>query len=213
MSLPVQLYTMLAMIVMGSFFGAALDTYQRFLKRSKRKKVIVFINDVLFWVVQGLIIFYVLFLVNHGELRFYLALALLCGFSAYQALMKKYYLLILDYLINFIRSAAMFFYKLIQILVYRPTKGLILLVISLLLLIARIFLALVKAVMKVLLWVLKIILYPLLLIGKGIWKLLPAPVRKGIGQLRAWFLSNYIFLKDIISKGVLFIQNLFSKIR
>ena len=69
-----------------------LDTYQRFLKRGHRNRWIVFINDILFWMIQGLIIFYVLFLVNHGELRFYLLLALICGFSAYQALMKRLYL-------------------------------------------------------------------------------------------------------------------------
>ena len=72
MTLTVQFYTLLAMIGMGSIFGATLDTYQRFLKRGHRNRWIVFINDILFWMIQGLIIFYVLFLVNHGELRFYL---------------------------------------------------------------------------------------------------------------------------------------------
>ena len=75
----------------GQFLGAALDTYNRFLKRSERKPWIVFIHDVLFWVIQGLLIFYVLFLVNEGEFRFYLFLALFCGFAAYQALFQKLY--------------------------------------------------------------------------------------------------------------------------
>ncbi|MFD6438251.1 spore cortex biosynthesis protein YabQ, partial [Peribacillus sp. NPDC060186] len=38
MTLTIQFYTLLAMIGMGSCFGAALDTYNRFLKRSKRKR-------------------------------------------------------------------------------------------------------------------------------------------------------------------------------
>ena len=91
MTLTTQFYTLVAMIGMGSFYGAALDTYNRFLKRSERKRWIVFIHDILFWVIEGLLIFYVLFLVNEGEFRFYLFLALLCGFAAYQALFKKMY--------------------------------------------------------------------------------------------------------------------------
>ena len=75
----------------GQFLWSCPDTYNRFLKRSERKRWIVFIHDFLFWVIQGLLIFYVLFLVNEGEFRFYLFLALLCGFSAYQALLKSLY--------------------------------------------------------------------------------------------------------------------------
>ena len=78
MSLTTQLATMLAMIGMGSWLGAALDTYNRFLQRQDRTHWIVLINDILFWIVQGLIIFYVLLLVNEGELRFYIFLSILC---------------------------------------------------------------------------------------------------------------------------------------
>ena len=82
MTLSTQFMTMLAMIGMGIFFGAGLDTYNRFLKRSKRKSWLVFINDILFWILQGLFIFFVLFRVNQGELRIYIFIALLCGFAS-----------------------------------------------------------------------------------------------------------------------------------
>ncbi|MEH7580287.1 spore cortex biosynthesis protein YabQ, partial [Priestia megaterium] len=63
MSLNIQLYTMLAMVSMGSGLGASLDTYRYFVNRSKSRPWFVFVNDVLFWMVQALLIFYVLFLV------------------------------------------------------------------------------------------------------------------------------------------------------
>lgn len=72
MSVTTQLETMLAMIGMGGWLGLSIDTYSRFLQRRKRARFIVFINDVLFWLLQGLIIFYVLLLVNEGELRVYI---------------------------------------------------------------------------------------------------------------------------------------------
>lgn len=57
MTLSTQFITMLAMVGMGSFFGAALDTYNRFLKRDTQKHWLVFLNDILFWLLQGLTIF------------------------------------------------------------------------------------------------------------------------------------------------------------
>jgi spore cortex biosynthesis protein YabQ len=51
MSLTTQFLTMLTMIGMGSYLGAAVDTYSRFLQRQKRAHWVVFINDILFWVI------------------------------------------------------------------------------------------------------------------------------------------------------------------
>lgn len=122
MTLSVQFLTMLSMIGMGSLFGASLDTYQRFLKRPLRKSWVVFINDILFWLLQGLAIFYILFLVNEGELRFYIFLALLCGFAAYQALMKNIYLKLLEIVISTIISIYYFIVKVIRLLIIRPVQ-------------------------------------------------------------------------------------------
>lgn len=213
MTLSVQLYTMLAMIAMGSLFGAILDTYQRFLKRGKRKRFIVFINDILFWLFQGLIIFYVLFLVNYGELRFYLLLSLLCGFAAYQALFKKFYLATLEYLILFIQSATNLVYKLIYTIVFQPIKWIVIFIFSLLILTAKLLLGLVKTVAKMLLWMLKIILYPIYLLGKGIWMIIPQSVQKIVRQVQGWFVSYFIFLKGKFSNVTSFIRTIFSKLK
>lgn len=70
-----------------------------FLKRQERKRWLVFIHDILFWVVQALFVFYVLLLVNEAELRIYVFLALLCGFAAYQSLLKALYMRLLNFLI------------------------------------------------------------------------------------------------------------------
>ncbi|WP_141434189.1 spore cortex biosynthesis protein YabQ [Bacillus sp. 03113] len=120
MTLSTQFMTMLAMVGMGTFYGASLDTYQRFLKRAKRKSWLVFINDLLFWALHGLLVFYVLFIVNRGELRFYLFLAILCGFAAYQGLFKRAYLWLLECFISICISIYLFIKKVIILLIYRP---------------------------------------------------------------------------------------------
>jgi spore cortex biosynthesis protein YabQ len=128
---------MLSMIGMGSLFGMMFDTYQRFLDRPNRKSWIVFFNDLLFWVIQALIIFYTLFLVNNGELRFYIFVALLCGFAAYQSLFKGIYLRLLEFIINTVIAIYRFMRRAFLLLIYKPVLGLIQLIISIIILLGR----------------------------------------------------------------------------
>ncbi|MBS4201495.1 spore cortex biosynthesis protein YabQ [Bacillus sp. FJAT-49732] len=209
MSLSTQFYTMLSMIAMGSFFGASLDTYQRFLNRKNRKKLIVFVNDILFWIIHGLIAFYILFLVNYGELRFYLLLALLCGFSAYQALLKKFYLKVLELVIHLTKETIRFLYKLFITLIYTPIKWLVLFIIGALLFLGKVLLSLVKFMVKVLLWVLKVVLYPIKLIGKGLLQLVPKQVKQAFQKLFNVLEGYFIIIKNVMTKGIHFIKKIF----
>lgn len=95
MTLTVQFYTMLAMVGMGLWLGAAVDTYRRFM-HSHVSSILLFLCDILFWIVQGLFIFYVLLSVNDGTIRFYVFVALLCGFAMYRALFQTLYLQLLN---------------------------------------------------------------------------------------------------------------------
>ncbi|MBS4198025.1 spore cortex biosynthesis protein YabQ [Lederbergia citri] len=209
MSLSTQFYTMLSMIAMGSFFGASLDTYQRFLNRKNRKKLILFINDILFWIFHGLIAFYILYLVNYGELRFYLLLALLCGFAAYQALLKKFYLKVLEAVITFTKATIRFIHKLFTTLVYSPIKWLVLFLLGVLVFTGKVLLTLVKIVGKVLLWGLKVVLYPLKLIGKGLLYLVPKQVKKAFRKSYDVIAGYFQIIKNVMMKVVHFIKEMF----
>ncbi|WP_374702736.1 spore cortex biosynthesis protein YabQ [Bacillus sp. V5-8f] len=187
---------------MGSYFGAALDTYNRFLQRSKRKSWIVFINDFLFWIVQGLIIFYVLFLVNEGELRLYSFVALFCGFSAYQALMKGVFLKCLEAVIHLIIVTANFFIKSFQTLIYHPIKwlvsGIILLITGLVKGIYSLFCWFLKMIYSVV----KIITKPIIWIFTEVWNLLPKSVTKNIGKIYNRITGFFYKIKKFIKRTV-----------
>ena len=182
MTLTIQFYTLLAMIGMGSAFGAALDTYSRFLNRSERERWIVFIHDFLFWIIQGLLIFYVLFLVNEGEFRFYLFLALLCGFSAYQALFKGFYQRFLEFLIILVIKLARFIANSVHMLIFLPIKWVIVSILAIIIGIGKFVLALLKWAGKILLFILNIFWRPLKWILAYIWNLLPVFVTKNVGK-------------------------------
>lgn len=200
MTLSTQFMTMLAMIGMGSYFGASLDTYNRFLQRSKRKSWIVFFNDVFFWLYQGLSIFYVLFLVNKGELRFYIFLALLCGFAAYQSLFKKGYLRLLEIVISVMISIYRFLRKTFLILIYKPIYSLILFLISLAIMMAKGLLALVKGILKVLLFVVKVVLKPFEWLVLLIWNILPKKIKKMLEKLYNNGAGFFFRIKNYLNK-------------
>lgn len=198
MTLTTQFYTLLAMIGMGSCFGASLDTYQLFLKRSKRSRWIVFIHDVLFWIIQALLVFYVLLLVNQGELRFYSFIALLCGFAAYQALFKKVYMFVLNTIIYFCKSTAIFLKKLCIILIVKPLIGIVTAVVFLLKFVMRILLAIVRSILRIVLFILRVIFKPFVLILRQIYKLLPKTFtnkfQKIYNRIKGFFVNvkNYV---------------------
>ncbi len=183
MTLSTQFLTMLSMIGMGSLFGVMFDTYQRFLDRPNRKSWIVFLNDLLFWVIQALIIFYTLFLVNNGELRFYIFIALLCGFAAYQSLIKGLYLKLLEMIINTIIAIYRFMRRTFHLIIYKPVLGLFQLVISTFILLGRGLLSLVQFVLKVFLFIVKVIWTPIKTIILILWKLLPKGIKKTVEKL------------------------------
>lgn len=207
MTLSTQFLTMLAMIGMGSLFGASLDTHNRFLKRSKRKSWIVFINDIMFWLFQGLSVFYVLFSVNMGELRFYIFIALLCGFAAYQSLFKKIYLKILERAITITINVYIFFVKAVRMLVVRPLQFLAATVLSLLIMTGRGLYSLVKWLLAVLLWLLKNLLWkPVKMILLLFWKLLPKKVKKSVEKLYNKLAGILIIVKNYSSIPIKWIK-------
>ncbi|MCM3694223.1 spore cortex biosynthesis protein YabQ [Neobacillus niacini] len=200
MTLSTQFLTMLSMIMMGSLFGVMFDTYQRFLDRPNRKSWIVFFNDLLFWVIQALIIFYILFLVNNGELRFYIFVALLCGFAAYQSLFKGIYLRLLEFIIKTVIAIYNFLRRTFQLLIYKPVLGLIQLVISIIILLGRGLYSLVKFVLKILWVVLKVIWVPIEKIVLLLWKLLPKTIKKSVEKLYNKTAGIFMEIKNYLLK-------------
>jgi spore cortex biosynthesis protein YabQ len=190
--------TMLAMISMGSVFGAALDTYNRFLQRSNRKSWLVFLNDILFWLAQGLFIFYVLFIVNQGELRFYIFIALLCGFAAYQSLLKGWYLRLLEIIISMIISIYKFIVRMARIFIFKPLHAIFFAVISIVVSTGKGLLALGRFIYRALLWIVKVIISPFTWILRIFWKFMPKKIKKTVDKLYNGFegysrqIKNYI---------------------
>ncbi|CAM3969068.1 spore cortex biosynthesis protein YabQ [Mesobacillus zeae] len=206
MTLSAQFLTMLAMIGMGTSFGASLDTYNRFLKRRKRSAWIVFINDILFWIAQGLFIFYVLFSINQGELRFYIFIALFCGFAAYQALFKRAYLKCLEMIISLFIAIYRILTRLLYALIIKPLRLLVLALVSVFILTGRFFLAVLKFFQSVVLWGFRIIWKPLQGFLRIIWNLLPKGIKIIVEKLYNKLAGIREKLKNLVKQTIIKIK-------
>ncbi|WP_100332743.1 spore cortex biosynthesis protein YabQ [Bacillus xiapuensis] len=194
MTLSVQFDTLLSMIVMGILFGALLDTYQRFLNRPVRSRWIAFICDVIFWCAYGGLLFYCLYAINYGEVRFYIFLAVFCGFSAYQALFKSIYVKVLNGLILLFIRLFQLIRKSIALLVVMPIAVMLRWIIALIRMIGKSLLSLVKAGLRLLLFIVKVACSPILLI----WRMLPSKLRRPADRLRKKAAGVFLIVKNKI---------------
>ncbi|WP_102029454.1 spore cortex biosynthesis protein YabQ [Salirhabdus sp. Marseille-P4669] len=122
MSLTLQFTTMITMFLCGVYIGVAVDTFNRIHRRKKRSGFFLYANEILFWILQGLILFYILFLINHGELRLYIWLAILLGYVFYQSILRVWYLKSLEYIIQWIVTLTQFLRRLVNRLIVAPVK-------------------------------------------------------------------------------------------
>ncbi len=119
MTLNIQLMTMGSMILGGIYLGMAFDTYRRLLVWQNHP-VVKFFSDLLFSLVQTAILFYILYKVNDGQLRIYVFLACLLGFSMYVVLLKRGYIWLLNKLIHLIASIIRGVFALINLVLINP---------------------------------------------------------------------------------------------
>ncbi|SDN10598.1 spore cortex biosynthesis protein YabQ [Sediminibacillus halophilus] len=180
MTLSVQFAAILLMMAGGVYIGAAIDTFRRFERSWKHRVLFSYGMEISFWLLQTLILFYLLYKVNQGELRFYIFLALLCGFAAYKALFENLYRRLLEKLIRFIIALYRFFARLFKGLIIQPIVWLF-----------RLLLMLLTGIGTVLIWLLtvigKVCVFPFRLLLKLIWMLLPKTIKKYLHKLAGFY--------------------------
>ncbi|MBB6455254.1 spore cortex biosynthesis protein YabQ [Salirhabdus euzebyi] len=199
MSLTLQFITMTAMVGSGIYLGMAIDTFNRFYRKKKRNGFIRYTNEILFWILQGLILFYILYLVNQGELRLYVWLAVIFGFAFYQSVFRVWYLKSLEHIIQWAVATIRFCRNLFERLIIAPIKWLLKLVTYLLTLFWAFIIWLILIP-----W--KIFQKPLLYFWSLIKKLIPKNTKK-------YLLSFHHFCSKIYNTINNWTRSLFSKRR
>lgn len=78
-----QLKTFLIFIVVGIIISFIFDIFRILRKTYKFTNIMIYIQDILFWLLTGIIILHSIFTYNSGELRIYLFFSIFIGIVLY----------------------------------------------------------------------------------------------------------------------------------
>lgn len=120
MSLDIQVKSMLAMILAGFYVGVAYETFRYFLPMWQKRIILNYLLVILFWMLQTVIVFYLLYIINMGELRFYLFIAFLLGVSIYQGIFAPLYQRLLQRIITSLKRILLFCWRVFFNLLIKP---------------------------------------------------------------------------------------------
>jgi len=183
------------MMILGGFYlGMAVDTFRRFSWHWKRHVFLRYFLEICFWLMQSLILFYLLFRVNNGEIRFYIFLSCLLGFATYQALAASVYQKLLEVIIRILRGIFQFVKRLIQVLIVSPVKWLFMIAFTIVLWVLQL-------ISTILYWVLKVLFFPFGALITFVYQRLPKKVHRFLYK----FAGFYSTMKNIYIKCLQYI--------
>lgn len=171
MSLNEQFMAMFVMIAGGMYVGLAKDTVRRFAPLWESSISLKYGIEISFWFMQTAILYYMLFLVNAGELRLILFVAVFLGFSMYQALLSHMYVKILERTIHTGKGIYLKIKQIVIFLCIRPIQ-------FLLGLLKKCLLFILIGVGEILLFLLRVLFIPMKWFGKRLYTLLPSKITK-----------------------------------
>ena len=193
MTLQVQFLTMVTMIIGGLYLGVARDTYLRFSPYWRRRIILRYVFEIAFWMIQTILLFYILYRVNAGELRAYIFVACLLGVSIYKVFFASLYRRVLEWIIRLLLIIYRTCKEIIRVLVIVPLKGIVYLI-----------LLIVQFTFSILFFILKWIFAPLGRAVAFIFSLLPKKLQKIIRKLIGFYSiiknTSIKWVKNILSK-------------
>ncbi|SFT28495.1 spore cortex biosynthesis protein YabQ [Paenibacillus sp. BC26] len=120
MSLTVQWWTMITMLLSGIGMGVVFDGYRVVSDELRISRLWIPIFDLLYWIAATLVVFQVLSASNEGEVRAYVFIGLLLGIGCYYWLFSKITMQLVHVLIRTVRAVIKFVIRAFDLLIIRP---------------------------------------------------------------------------------------------
>ena len=99
-----QAYLFLIFIINGILIGLLFDFFRISRKVIKTSNFVTYVEDILFWILTGLIVLYSVFTFNNGELRVFMFLGIILGTVIYMLSISSYIIKINIKIINIIKK-------------------------------------------------------------------------------------------------------------
>lgn len=119
-----QLINMLLFILTGIVIGVLFDIFRIIRRSFKTPDFLTYIEDILFWLMAGIILLFTIFTFNNGEIRLYIFVSLLFGLTIYLLTLSKFFIKINVKIIEIIKKIVCYpiklFYNFIKRFIFRP---------------------------------------------------------------------------------------------
>ena len=89
-----QAYLLLVFSLTGVAIGILFDFFRILRRTIKTSNIITYIEDILFWVLTGLLILYNIWYFNNGEIRIYMFLGIILGVLIYMSTLSNILIMI-----------------------------------------------------------------------------------------------------------------------
>ena len=116
-----QLYVFLIYCLCGIIIGLFFDIFRILRKSFRTPDIVTYIEDIIFWILTGLFLIYIIFTFNNGEIRSYIFVGLGLGILFYLLIFSKFFIKTNVIIIKYLKAI---FKKVFEIITY-PFKVII----------------------------------------------------------------------------------------
>lgn len=109
-----QLYSLFVFAVSGIIVGIFFDVFRILRKSFKTPDFITYIEDIIFWIITGLFLLFVLFTFENGQIRSYNIIGLIIGVILYIFTISKYFIKCSVTIITFFKNII---YKILKVII------------------------------------------------------------------------------------------------
>lgn len=85
-----QVYIFLSSVLIGSIMGIVFDFFRALRRNGNTRNIIVYLQDIVFWLIVAVIIITSSFILNNGELRGYMLIGYILGALLYMLILSNY---------------------------------------------------------------------------------------------------------------------------
>ena len=109
-----QAYLFLVFSLTGVTIGILFDFFRILRKTIKTPNIITYIEDILFWILTGLLVLYNIWYFNDGEIRIFMFLGIILGALIYMSILSKMVILVFTKILQTIIKILEIPFKLIK---------------------------------------------------------------------------------------------------
>lgn len=99
-----ELYSLAIFIITGFIVGILFDIFRIMRKSFKTANWITYVQDILFWILTGLIVLFSIFQFNYGEVRSYVFFGIILGVILYMLTISKYFIKYSIFIISYLKN-------------------------------------------------------------------------------------------------------------